>query len=86
MLRVPPTPCDRGSVPGSTDLVPIAGERGGVPGYSDTVSNTARRGDGSHCDDAGCENDFHPQAFDIHFHCQSEFVRCMRASRNYMFQ
>ena len=43
MLRVPPTPCDRGSVPGSSDLVPIAGDRGDVPGYSDTVSSAARR-------------------------------------------
>ena len=33
------------------DPVLIAGDRGGVPGSSDPVSTTARRGDGSHCDD-----------------------------------
>ena len=37
------------------DPVPIAGDRRGFPGYSDPVSTAARHGDGSHCDDAGCE-------------------------------
>ena len=35
--------------------VPIAGDRGGFTGSSDPISTAARRGDGSHCDDAGCE-------------------------------
>ena len=37
------------------DPVPIAGGRRGSPGSSDPVSTAARRGDGSQCDDAGCE-------------------------------
>ena len=37
------------------DPVLIAGDCGGVPGSSDPVSTAARRGDGSHSDDAGCE-------------------------------
>ena len=40
---------------GSSDSVPIAGDCGGGPGSSEPVSTAARRGDGSHCDDAGCE-------------------------------
>ena len=26
---------------------------------------------------------FHPQAFDVHFHLQIEFFRCVRVFRNY---
>ena len=37
------------------DPVPIAGDRRGSPGSSDPVSTAACHGDGSHCDDAGCE-------------------------------
>ena len=36
------------------DPVLMVGDCGGVPGSSDPVSTAARRGDGSHCDDAGC--------------------------------
>ena len=46
---------DLGGVPGSSDPVLIAGDCCGVPGSSDPVSTAACRGDGSHCDDAGCE-------------------------------
>ena len=41
--------------PGSSDPVPIAGDGSGVSGSSDPVSTAARRGDGSHSQDAGCE-------------------------------
>ena len=37
------------------DPVLIAGDCGGVPGSSDPVSTAARRGDGPHSDDGGCE-------------------------------
>ena len=40
---------------GSSDPVPIAGDHCGGPGASDPISTAARRGNGSHCDDAGCE-------------------------------
>ena len=56
--------------PGSSDPVPIAGNRGGVPRSSDPYRHGMR------------ENDFHPQAFDIHCHFKCKFVRCMLASRN----
>ena len=46
---------DCGGVPGSTGPVLIAGDCCGVPGSSGSVSAAARRGDGSHCDDAGYE-------------------------------
>ena len=53
--KIPPSICVSASGALGPDPVLIAGDCVGVPGSSDPVSTAARRGDGSHSDDGGCE-------------------------------
>ena len=57
------------------DLVLIVGDCGGVPGSSVSVSTAARRGDGSHSDDADCE-----RMISIHKPSMSTFICRLNSS------